>query len=234
MIRRWKKWGAGTRIALVLSLLVGAWTAWWWIDSAVTCDQQDEYSYHGFCLMELQRRAESGDNPAQWAYGNYLAGIPPFDQAYDWHLKAMHGARIGLELRRSMDAYCDKVPGFDARTVESVMQRVVRTSPDAHLRLFQLYLSPPPCSAFSLDQASAQIPLLTQCAHLTLAEYFRAVERERYTLSAATRAAIRGNLDRCENELAHPPPEAPTVREFMPLQPNDIEALRRSLDKTAP
>lgn len=234
MTRLWKKLGMGAKASLVLAFLIGASVAWWWIDSAVTCDEQDEYSYHGFCLIELRQRAERGDNPAQWAYGNYLAGIPPFEQAYEWHLKAMQGARIGLDLRRSMDAYCDKVPGFDARTIESTMQRVVQTSPDAHLRLFQFYLSLPPCSAFNLDQASAQIPQLTQCAHLTLAEYFRAVNRERYTVSAATRAAIQGNVERCEKELVQPPPDGPHVREFMPVQPQDIADLRRSLAALQP
>ncbi|WP_235492014.1 hypothetical protein [Paracidovorax avenae] len=49
----------------VASLLIGIYTAWWWIDSARTHDTQDEYNLRGICLMRIQERAEQRDNAAQ-------------------------------------------------------------------------------------------------------------------------------------------------------------------------
>ncbi|AVS83651.1 hypothetical protein C8239_01840 [Paracidovorax avenae] len=49
----------------VALLLIGIYTVWWWIDSARTCDTQDEYNLRGICLMRIQERAKQGDNAAQ-------------------------------------------------------------------------------------------------------------------------------------------------------------------------
>ncbi|WCM93468.1 hypothetical protein M5C99_01660 [Acidovorax sp. NCPPB 2350] len=228
MLRWWKRIGCGFQMLLIFSLLIGTYTAWWWIDSARTCETQDQYTLHGICLMRIQERAERGDNAAQWAYGNYLETEGELQQARVWHLRAMHGALDGLDLRGNMEAYCDRVPGFDARAIEATMLRVVPNSPDAHLRLLQLYTDPR-CGAFDLDKASAQIPLLTQCAHLTLADYFERTQDKHYRISHATREAIRSNMKLCEQELMNPPPLGDTVREAIPVRKEHLEALSRSL-----
>ncbi|MDA8523013.1 hypothetical protein [Acidovorax sp. NCPPB 4044] len=233
MPRRWKRIGCGFQLLLILALLIGAYTAWWWIDSA-RCDKQDEYSYHGICLMRIQERAERGDNAAQWAYGSYLETERREPEARVWQLRAMHGARDGLDLRGEMLGYCDRIPGFEARTIESIMLRVVENSPDAHLRLLQLYTYPGGCSAFDLDKASAQIPLLTQCAHLTLSDYLEHAQTRRYRIPRATREAIRTNIKLCEQEVAHPPPLGTTVREFMPVRQQDLDALSHAFAALEP
>ncbi len=212
----------------VFLLLAAAYTAWWWVDSA-RCEKQDEYSLHGICLMQLRDRAESGEVMAQWGYGDYLQGEGREQEGLGWLLRAMHGARTGLELRDHMIGYCDRTPGFEARTVESIMQRVAADSPDAHLRLLQLYTHQR-CGAFDLDKAAAQIPLLTQCAHLSLAHYLRAARDTGHRVSPATRQAIRSNLALCAQDVAHPPPIADTIREFMPVRQVDLDALSRELD----
>lgn len=85
----------------------------------------------------------------------------------------------------------------------------------------------PRCGAFDLDKAAAQIPLLTQCAHLSLAHYLRAVRDAGHRVAPATRQAIRSNMALCAQEVAHPPPIADTVREFMPVRQADLDALSR-------
>jgi len=233
MLRWWKRIGCGFQLLSIFSLLIAAYTAWWWIDSSRTCETQDEYNLRGICLMRIQERAEQGDNAAQWAYGNYLMSQNKQQEAIAWHLKAMHGARSGLSLRGNMEAYCDRIPGFEASTVEAVMLRVVQNSPDAHLRLLQLYADPG-CSALDLDKASAQIPLLTQCAHLSIDHYLGTAAEKHYRVTPSTRLAIRANMDLCEKELADPPPLGTTVREFMPVRREDLDALSRSLAALKP
>ncbi|GKT22403.1 hypothetical protein [Acidovorax sp. SUPP3334] len=228
----WKRIGCGFQLLLIFSLLIGTYTAWWWIDSA-RCDKQDEYSYHGICLMRIQERAEQGDNAAQWAYGAYLETERREPEARVWQIRAMHGVRDGLDMRGEMIGYCDRIPGFEARTVESIMLRVVQTSPDAHLTLLQLYTYPG-CSALDLDKASAQIPLLTQCAHLSIEHYLRTASEKHYRVPLATRAAIRSNISLCEKELADPPPLGTTVREFMPVRRQSLDALSRRLAALEP
>jgi hypothetical protein len=81
-----------------------------------------------------------------------------------------------------------------------------------------------------IDKASAQLPLLTQCAHLTLEDYLERAASADYRIPADTRTAIRANLALCEQELAgHAPPDT-TVQEFMPVRRKDMEALRRRLE----
>ncbi|WP_026432402.1 hypothetical protein [Paracidovorax oryzae] len=228
MLRWWKRMGWGLRLLLLFALLIGIYTAWWWIDSAHTCDTQDEYNLRGICLMRIQERAEQGDNAAQWSYGAYLETERRESEARQWQLRAMRGAQVGLDLRSEMKVFCDRIPGFEARTVEAIMLRVVQNSPDAHLRLLQLYIHPP-CGAFDLDKASAQIPLLTQCAHLTLDDYLERAESANYHVPADTRTAIRANMALCEKELAgHPSPDT-TVQEFLTVRRQDVEALLRRL-----
>ncbi|WP_029413562.1 hypothetical protein [Paracidovorax oryzae] len=227
-LRWWKLMGFGLRLLLLFALLIGIYTAWWWIDSARTCDTQDEYNLRGICLMRIQERAEQGDNAAQWSYGAYLETERREPEARQWQLRAMHGAQVGLDLRSEMKVFCDRIPGFDARTVEAIMLRVVPKSPDAHLRLLQLYIHPG-CGAFDLDKASAQIPWLTQCAHLTLDDYLERAESANYRVTADTRAAIRANMALCDKELeGHPPPDT-TVQEFLPVRRQDVEALLRRI-----
>ncbi|SFD34672.1 hypothetical protein [Paracidovorax konjaci] len=233
MLRWWKRIGCGFQRLLISSLAIAAYTAWWWIDSARTCDTQDEYNLRGICLMRVQERAEQGDNAAQWAYGHYLEAESKQAEAQFWQRKAMHGVRTGLGLRDSMEAYCDRVPGFEARTVESIMLRVAENSPDAHLRLLQLYTYPG-CGAFDLDKASAQIPRLTQCAYLAIARYLRTAEEKRYRVPPRIRAAIESNMERCAQELANPPPQGTTVREIMPVRQEDLDDLARRLAALKP
>ncbi len=233
MLRWWKRIGCGFQLILIFSLLIGTYTAWWWLDSARTCETQDEYNLRGICLMQIQERAEKGENAAQWAYGAYLETERREPEARVWQIRAMHGAQVGLALRGEMKAYCDRIPGFEARTVEAIMLRVVQNSPDAHLRLLQLYTYPG-CSALDLDKASAQIPLLTQCAHLSIDHYLRTASEKHYRIPPATREAIRSNMARCEKELADPPPLRTTVREFMPVRREDLDALSRRLAALEP
>ncbi|MDA8456759.1 hypothetical protein M4R22_18520 [Acidovorax sp. GBBC 3334] len=112
--------------------------------------------------------------------------------------------------------------------MEAIMLRVAPNSPDAHLRLLQLYIYPR-CTAFDLDKASAQIPLLTQCAHLTLGDYLERAESANYPVSAATRKAISDNMDLCKKELAGQVPPDTTVQEFLPVRKEDVETLSRRL-----
>lgn len=160
-------------------------------------------------LPDADKRAgRAGDNAAQWAYGSYLETENQESEARIWQLRAMHGARDGLDLRGEMLGYCDRIPGFDARTVEGIMLRIAQSSPDAHLRLLQLYIYPG-CGAFNLEKASAQIPLLTQCAHLTLVDYLNRAESAHHRVLQPTREAIRSNMAICERELASPRRAAP-------------------------
>ncbi|WCM88066.1 hypothetical protein [Acidovorax sp. NCPPB 3576] len=230
----WKRLGCGLQLLLIFSLLIGAYTAWWWIDSA-RCDKQDEYSYHGICLMRIQERAEQGDNAAQWAYGAYLETERREPEARVWQIRAMHGARDGLDLRGEMIGYCDRIPGFEAHNVEAVMLRVAQNSPDAHLRLLHLYTTPRfRCSAFDLDKAGAQIPLLTQCAHFGIADYLEQAASAHHRVPPATRAAIRSNMALCEKELAGQAPPDTTAQEFMPVRREDVDALSRRLAALEP
>ncbi|MDA8523014.1 hypothetical protein [Acidovorax sp. NCPPB 4044] len=229
----WKRIGCGLQLLLILLLLITTYTAWWWIDSARTCETQDQYTLHGICLMRIHDRANKGDNAAQWAYGNYLETEGRQQEANVWYLRAMHGARDGLDLRDNMKAYCDRIPGFDARSVEATMLRVVPNSPDAHLRLLQLYIYPG-CGAFDLDKASAQIPLLTQCAHIALTNYLHRAEGTRHRISTVTRAAIRSNMNLCEQELMVPPPLGDTVREAIPVRKEHLDELSHRLAALEP
>ncbi|ADX45050.1 hypothetical protein Acav_1128 [Paracidovorax avenae ATCC 19860] len=224
----WRKSSLAAKLLLALLMLAGGWTAWWWADSA-RCDRQDEFTLRGICLIQIRDSAEQGEVLAQWIYGNYLEGEDRKQEGNGWQLRAMHGARKGVELHDNMIGYCDRVPGFEARTVEAIMQRVAADSPDAHLRLLQLHTYPR-CGAFDLDKAAAQIPLLTQCAHLSLAHYLRAARDTGHRVAPATRQAIRSNMALCAHEVAHPPPIADTVREFMPVRQADLDALSRELD----
>lgn len=204
--------------------------AWWWTESAITCDAQDENSVRGICLMKLRSRAEEGNSAAQWAYGDYLAREGQYEKTYEWHRKAASQAKIGLDLRRSMDSYCASVvPGFEPAQVEAIMQRVAKTSPDAHLRLFQLYVTEG-CGAFDLDKASGQIPLLSQCAYLTLEEYLKQARMKNYTVQKQTREAMHANLVRCSAEITGGRPQESHVAEFIPVQQKDIDELSQSLD----
>lgn len=68
----WHKCNCGVKFLLTFLSVFGAWTAWWWIDSARTCDRQAPDALHGFCLMQVRERAGQGDAAARQAYARYL------------------------------------------------------------------------------------------------------------------------------------------------------------------
>ena len=139
-----------------------------------------------------------------------------------------------MDLEEFKEVHCgDKVPGFEPEVVESVMQRIAATHPDAHLRLFQLYVYPQ-CGAFNLDKASAQIPLLNQCAHLTLERYFRWAKERNYAISPATRQAIRVNLALCAKDVGRKEIVQGVAQEFMFVRQQDIDELSQSLNALQP
>ncbi len=88
----WKKSSLAAKLLLALFMLAGAWTAWWWADSA-RCDRQDEFTLRGICLIQIRDSAEQGEVLAQWIYGNYLEGEDRKQEGNGWQLRAMHGAQ---------------------------------------------------------------------------------------------------------------------------------------------
>jgi len=68
----WHRCSCGWKFLLTFLSVFGAWTGWWWIDSARTCDRQAPAALHGFCLMQVRERAGQGDAAAQQAYERYL------------------------------------------------------------------------------------------------------------------------------------------------------------------
>ena len=62
IFRWWRKSSLATKLLLSLFLLAGAWTAWWWADSA-HCDRQDEFTLRGICLIQIRNSAEQGQVP---------------------------------------------------------------------------------------------------------------------------------------------------------------------------
>jgi hypothetical protein len=185
---------------LVVLLLVLAPIAAWWIDSAVTCDAQDQYTLRGVCLMRTKALAESGDTLAQWVYGLRLQEDEPA-VAREWFTKAARQARTGVEVSH-MHGLCGAV--FDKDYVESRLLQVAGTSPDAHLLLLSLYLDQH-CGKFDFGKATAQIPRLSQCASLNLKKFLDTAEHMRQVVPFEIAQAIKTNIERCRQDIRQPP-----------------------------
>ena len=226
-----KKLGISRKFLLPLAalLLVFAWAAWWWLDSAISCKDQDEDTVHGLCLIQLENQSKKGNIRAQWFYGSYLSVQNRDDEAYEWHRKAMAQAKIGIDLNQIIEPYCyRRVPGFEPDKIEATMQRVAKNSPDANLRLLQLYVNET-CGAFNLEKASSQIPLLTQCASATLGEYFRMAKKTNYVIRNEAQIDIKANLAICTKELTNGRADGPYVVDFASAQQRDIDELSKML-----
>jgi hypothetical protein len=179
-----------------------ALVAWWWIDSAVTCSEQDEYSLRGVCLMRIKARAEANDRWAQWFYGAYLMERGRQPEGYEWVRKSVASRTKGIELME-LPGMCGKAPGFDTQSIESKLQSVARQSPDAHLLLIQLYMLSR-CAPFDLQKVSQEIPLLPQCAALTLRDFLDKADSAKLPVSRDTAQAISANLALCKKDLGTP------------------------------
>ncbi len=92
----------------------------------------------------------------------------------------------------------------------------------------------PQCGAFNLDKASAQIPLLNQCAHLTLERYFQWTKERNYAILPATRQAIRANLALCAKDVGSKEIVQGVAQEFMFVGQEDIDELSQSLNALEP
>ena len=214
---------------IVLLLLVLIPVGWWWIDSAVTCDIQDQYTLRGVCLMRTKSLAESGDTAAQWMYGLRLEEDEP-EVAREWFRKAARQARTGVEVSH-MHGLCGVV--FDKDHVESRLLEVARTSPDTHLLLLALYLDPH-CGKLDLGKASAEIPRLTQCASLNLKKFLDAAERMRHAVPEDTAVAIKTNIERCRQDICQPPPDrSRSASELLLPDASELAALEVRLGSLA-
>lgn len=218
---------------LAVVALIAACVAGWWVDSARGCESQDEYSLRGACLLQVQQRARDGEAWAQWMYGYHLRNQTPMpsETIYYWHRKALAAARTGLELPRTLELYCEnQVPGFEAATIEAAMLRVAQDHPDTHLRLLQLYLYPG-CKAFDMNKASAQIPLLNQCAHLSVGDYLQQAQEQHYRISTSTRNALRAHLALCAQEAKSGGATGSGVQEVVAVKEGDVEPLVRLVEE---
>lgn len=205
-----------------------ALVAWWWIDSAVTCSEQDVYSLRGVCLMRIKSQAEANDRGAQWFYGHYLMEQNRWAEGYEWVRKSVANATKGAELME-LHSMCGKAPGFDAQSIEAKLQSLVKHSPDVHLLLIQLYISEY-CAAFDLQKASQEIPRLTQCAALTLRDFLKEADRAKLPVSRETAQAINANLALCKKDLGTPQ-GGPVLVASEGLRPNeeDIAEVERRI-----
>ena len=197
-----------------------ALVAWWWIDSAVTCGEQDEYTLRGVCLMRIKAQAEANDRGAQWFYGHYLLEQNRREEGYEWVRKSAASATKATQVGE-LPGMCDRAPGFDAQWVEAKLQSLVKQSPDVHLLLIQLYISED-CAAFDLQKAAQEIPLLTQCAALTLRWFLKGVDRAKLPVSRETAQAINANLALCKEDLGTPQ-GGPVLVASEIIRPNEEE-----------
>lgn len=215
------------KAVLVVLLLVLVPLAAWWIDSAVTCDAQDQYTLRGVCLMRTKALAESGDTLAQWVYGLRLQEDEP-EVARVWFKKAAGQARTGVEVSR-MHGLCGVV--FDKDYVESRLLDVARTSPDTHLLLLSLYLDQH-CGKFDLGKAAGEIPSLTQCASLNLKIFLDTTERMRQSVSEEIARAIKTNIERCYQEVRQPPVDwRQRASELLLPDASELAALEARVDR---
>ena len=197
-----------------------ALVAWWWIDSAVTCSEQDEYTLRGVCLMRIKSQAEANDRGAQWFYGHYLMEQNRWAEGYEWVRKSVASRTKGIELME-LHGMCGKAPGFDGQSIEAKLQSVARQSPDAHLLLIRLYMAED-CAAFDLQKAAQEVPLLTQCAALTLRSFLKEADRAKLPVSRETAQAINANLALCRKDLGTPQ-GGPVLVASEIIRPNEDE-----------
>ena len=219
--------GYGVKVGLGVLGVVLAWTAWWWIDSAITCADQDEYTIHGVCLIKLRNRAEEGHQSAQWAYGNYLLQDEPA-QGYAWIKKAIAQPGTGEADFHWMPLLCyarAQEFGITPDEVKSFMLRVVKENPNSHRDLLYLYMNES-CPLYDLAQAAAQIEHLTQCADSTLVAFLNKSAREQFEVSSKILNAMKTHLQLCRKELSTKridPPER--TAEFVAPYIKDVERL---------
>ncbi|AVS73441.1 hypothetical protein I4I83_08450 [Acidovorax cattleyae] len=88
----WLRRGSGAKFLLTFLSVFGAWTGWWWIDSARTCPRQEAATLHGLCLMQVRERAERGESAAQRTYGRYLQIHGREAEARAWQLRSLQRA----------------------------------------------------------------------------------------------------------------------------------------------
>lgn len=212
---------------VLIGVLLASAAAWWWVDSALTCNEQDAYTLRGVCLIRVRAKAEANDVGAQWFYGQYLIGRDKRAEGYGWLRRSVANATKGVELS-AVPGLCGQAPGFDAEFIESRIMEVAKRSPDAHLPLVQLYMNTN-CEAFDLGKAARQIPMLTQCAALTLDDFLSAAERAKVPIRRETAQAINANLAYCRLDLhkSYQRGSLSAYSEIVRPQMNEITALER-------
>jgi len=217
---------------ICLLSFIAACFLWWWMESYVSCDTQDEYSLRGACLAQVKNGAINGQVGAQWAYGDYLSNNGDKGEAARWYRTALQNSTKALDLMGRV-GHCDKDPGLDHHALESKIQSISQRNPDAHLLLLELYLSHN-CRSFNLEKASATIPRLTQCAYLALGEYIRLSERMHHPIKNTDISNIKDNLKLCHADLRKGQQDDSILREFIPLQKKSLDELERAVEKLNP
>jgi len=179
--------------------------------------------------MRAKELAENGDKKSQRLYGNYLIKSGKPEQAIFFHRKYFIKADSGLDFDAiPIEAYCaERVPGFEAETIRAAMLKVAMQSPDVYLSLLRFHLGAQ--CAFSLDQASYQIPKLNQCAHATLKNFLVIADRNNYAINKEIVGAIYKNMELCRAELLNPPVIGNYVVESVPVRQQDISDMENRL-----
>ncbi len=226
-----KKRPSAYALSFLLVVLASASVfCWWWIDSYQTCPDQDEHSLRGACLIKIKKQAEDGQVGSQWTYADYLYNAEKKEEAEKWHQIAMRSSTKGTDIWGTLIGHCDKTPNFDHKTVEEKIKGIARVSPDANLLLLSLYLTRN-CGAFSLEKASAIIPLVNQCAHLTLADYIRIAEDKKYRITGKIISEIETNLKICQHAMQHNTSDGSQVQEIIPPGEDSLKKLSEMLFK---
>lgn len=215
---------------LLLSTLVIIVTIWWWVESYKSCEDQDEYSLRGACLIKIKNAAQKEEVGAQWTYAGYLFTQGKTDQSKIWYQKALENSKIGTDLWEIV-GYCDKRPGLHHQIIESKLQKVSIQSKDANLLLLILYTTED-CGAFNLEKATAVIPNLEQCANLTLSDYIRISRQRQFRISSETIDSINKNINICQKEISTHPKKVGLVAEIVPPQEDSLQKLRALLNSS--
>lgn len=213
-----------TATLFVVLALVVVVISCWWLESYLSCEDQDEYSLRGACALKIKNRAQKGEPGPQWAYAGYLFTRGDSKHSETWYQKALQSSNRGIDLWGVMIGHCDKRPGLDHKTIESKLQNVAAHSTDANLLLLSLYLTRD-CGAFSLKKATAVIPNLDQCAYLTIGDYLRISGQMQFPIDEKTTAAIYKNIALCHKEIATAPKQADRVKEIVPPREDSLEKL---------
>lgn len=225
-----KRPGAYALSFLLVVLSTVSVFCWWWIDSYQTCPDQDEQSLRGACLIKVKKQAEDGLVGSQWTYADYLYNAGKREEAEKWHQIAMRSSTKGKDIWGTLIGRCDKTPNFDHKTVEEKIKEIARVSPDANILLLSLYLTRN-CGAFSLEKASAIIPLVNQCAHLTLGDYIRIAEDKKYHITEKIISEIETNLKICQHAIQHDTSDGSQVQEIIAPDDESLRKLSEMLSK---